>query len=259
MKKYIFCLLVNLVIFSIANAQENDKWNVAKSTHFIVHYKNSPREFIDKTIFKSEDYYDRIADDLGFRRFNFWLWDNRAKIYIYDNKEDYLAATGQPNWSSGCVFMEIKVIKTFPYAQGFLETILPHEMGHIIFREFVGFANRALPTWLDEGVASFQEKERYSRARGIIKESMEKGIFMGLQDLTNFNLHNASDKSLVQLFYAEAFSIVDFLMKEFGRDKFVNFCQNLRDKKDLRRAIASTYPFAKLEDLDVAWQKYLEK
>lgn len=67
------------------------------------------------------------------------------------------------------------------------------------------------------------------------------------------------DNKLVQLFYAEAFSIVDFLIKEFGKDKFVLFCQNLRDKMGLERAIAATYPFSSIQELGLAWQKFLEE
>ena len=54
--------------------------------------------------------YDKIADDLGFRRFDFWLWDKRAKIYIYDDVRSYQAATNQPSWSSGCAIIKDKII-----------------------------------------------------------------------------------------------------------------------------------------------------
>ncbi len=243
---------------NIAYAQEKQDWRILKSTHFIVHYKNASEDFIEKLIENAESYYDKIADDLGFRRFNFWSWENRAKIYIQDNAKEYQEATGQPAWSSGCVFSAAKIIHSFPFAHGFFDTVLPHEMGHIIFREFVGFDNSAVPVWLDEGVASYQGNFRSVFASRRIKMAMADGKFMNIEALSNFDFRQIQDQEAVDLFYAEAVGIVDYLVKEFGKDKFVLFCQNLRDRRDLERAISSTYPFSNLEELNQAWEKYLK-
>jgi len=256
MKRCIFVLAI-FFYFSPSYADIGN-WQITKSTHLVIYYKSASEDFIKQLIDKSEDYYNRIADDLGFTRFNFWLWDNRAKIYIYDNSADYQTATGQPSWSGGCAVAEDKIIQTFPYAQGFFETILPHEMGHIIFREFVGFDNNAVPVWLEEGIASYQEKYKYSTADTFLREAIIKGNFMTLEKLSNFDVHSTKDNELVRLFYFESFSLINFLMKEFGKDEFVVFCQNLRDKKNLQKAIASSYPFSSIQELDTAWQRYLK-
>jgi hypothetical protein len=253
------CLLVFFAFCSNSAAAQNNKWETLKGTHFIAYYQNAPKEFIEQLIDKAESYYNEIATNLGFNRYNFWLWDNRAKIYIYDSAADYASATSQPSWSSGSTLMAAKLIHTYPNAQNFLTETLPHEMGHIIFREFVGFNNYAVPLWLDEGVASYQQKSRSPLTNSLLKEAMRKGNFIKLQDLSGFNLLRTSDVALVQLFYSEAFSIVNFLVKEFGKDKFVLFCQNLRDKGNLERALASAYPFSNLKELGSAWERYLAK
>jgi len=248
------------VLFSFCSslaAQDQVKWNTEKSTHFIIYYKNAPADFIKRLIERSEDYYNKIADNLGFMRFNFWLWDNRAKIYIYDDTKDYQTSTGYPSWSGGCAIARQKTIQTFPYAQGFFETILPHEMGHIIFREFVGFDNTAVPLWLEEGVACYQEDLKRVSSGRLVKVALKQGTFMTLEKLTNFNSRETKDSLRVNLFYAEAVSIIEYLIREFGKDKFVLFCQDLRDKRNLERAIASTYPFSNMQELDQGWQKYL--
>lgn len=247
----IFCLWL-----SLPKADTND-WSIAKSRHFVVHYKNAPEDFIEQLIDKSEYYYDKIADDLGFRRYDFWLWDNRAKVYIHDDAQTYQAATNQPGWSSGCAIMKEKVIHTFPYAKGFFDTTLPHEMGHIIFREFVGFDNPSIPLWLDEGVASYQENLIYSTADKLIREAVATDKFVNLESLSRIEPQLIKDDASASLFYAEAISIIDYLVKEFGKDNFILFCQNLRDKADLERAISHAYPFRNIQELDRAWQGYL--
>lgn len=259
MRKYIIFFAVFFFSSSLLLAlTRDDDWYVAKSTHFIVYYKNAPEDFIENLIDKSEDYYNKIADNLGFRRYNFWLWDNRAKIYIYDDSQSYQASVGQPSWSSGCAIVNEKIIHTFPYAKGFFDTTLPHEMGHIIFREFVGFNNAAIPVWLDEGIASYQENLRYSMANRIVKEALGNNKFIDLENLSRLNPHSMLDAESVNLFYAESVSIVDYLVKEFGQDNFILFCQNLRDKMDLEKAISYVYPFKNIGELNRAWQRHLE-
>lgn len=258
MKKGILFLAIFFLSFSLVLAN-SDNWHITKSTHLIIHYKNAPSDFIDQLIENAERYYNEIADNLGFRRYNFWLWDNRAKIYIYDNAQDYQAATGQASWSSGCAKVKEKEIISFPYAQRFFDTILPHEMGHIIFREFVGFDNYTIPLWLDEGVACYQEALRRSMADRQVKEAINKGTFINLERLSNLSPKSLQSDELVSLFYAEALSIIDYLVKEFGTDNFVSFCQNLRDKKDLNAALRSSYSFSNIQNLELGWKKFLEK
>ncbi len=238
-------------------AQDNLNWNTEKSTHFIVSYKKADVDFIRRLVSHAEDYYNKIADELGFRRYDFWLWDNRAKIYIYDDAKDYLASTGQPAWSSGYANVREKMISTYPYAEGFFENILPHEMGHIIFREFVGFYNTAVPVWLDEGVASYQENGRYERAYRVIKNAIEKGSFISLEQLSGVSPQSLLDREAVNLFYSEAVGVIYYLIKEFGKDNFVALCQRLRDKGNLEEAVRSSYPFKDIRELGRRWEEYL--
>ncbi len=131
-------------------------------------------------------------------------------------------------------------------------------MGHIIFREFVGFNNLAVPVWLDEGVASYQQDLRFSAA-GIIKDALQKNRIIPLSKLSGINLQSTIDTAMVNLFYAQAVSVVDYLVKEFGQDRFVLFCQALRDNKNLEKALSVAYSFENIEELDKAWQRYINR
>ena len=258
MKKYL--TVIFLVFAIIASAfGEQGKWQEQRSTHLIIYYKSAPEDFIRELSLKSEDYYNKIADDLGFIRFNFWLWDNRAHIYVYDDAKDYHSASGQPEWSAGAAIPGRKEIYTYTGAADFFATVLPHEMGHIIFREFVGFRNPAVSVWLDEGVASYQMEIISSAADNAAKQALNNNTLMNIEELSSLNPLAMKDKEKINLFYLEAVSIVNYLIKEFGKDNFVLFCQNLRDKRDLSRAIASAYPFENIQQLNQSWREYLKK
>ncbi|MFH1640974.1 MAG: peptidase MA family metallohydrolase [Candidatus Omnitrophota bacterium] len=249
-------ILAFLSFVSVSVFAQTDNWLNTKSTHLIVYYKNAPESFIRQLTEKAEGYYNSIASDLGFIRYDFWLWDQRAKIYVYDDAGSYQIASGQPVWSVGCAIAKQKMIYTFTGAAGFFDAVLPHELGHIIFREFVGFDNYAVPIWLDEGAASYNQKIKYALSDKMVRESIATGDFIGIQQLSGFN-PQLMDGQQVGLFYMEAVSIIDFLIRRFGRENFALFCQNLRDKKDLKTALAYVYSLGSIQELEQVWKNYL--
>jgi hypothetical protein len=262
MKRHILQLLLLFFFsFSLAAAEDADGWTTFKSEHFIVYYKRAPENFIQDVSGRAEGYYNSIAGELGFNRYDFWLWDNRAKIYIHDDLENYQQSSRQPGWSAGSAVPKTKTIQTFLSATDFLDRILPHEIGHIIFREFVGFDNHRIPLWLDEGVASFQEKYKFSTSNKLVKNAIDNGSFIPLEELSgvdSMSIANSNSQS-AQVFYAEAISAVGYLIDAFGSDEFVEFCQKLRDNDTFENAISSVYSFAGIKELNEAWQGYLEK
>ncbi|MCU0666794.1 MAG: peptidase MA family metallohydrolase [Candidatus Omnitrophica bacterium] len=243
-----------VVLFYFKSSFADEKWQEKKGTHFIVCYQNAPEDFINNLMSSAENYYNLIADELGFRRFDFWLWDDRAKIYIYDTKEQYHRLTGQPQWAGGHASLKEKEIYSYAKPSGFSEQILSHEMAHIIFREFVGVGNPAVPVWLDEAVASYHQKTRYIGLRYILQKAYSKGEFIPFSQLIRLNPSMLEDKDKIDLFYMESVSIVDYLIANFGKDYFVYFCRYLRDKKDMDQAIKSAYPINGLKALGDKWE-----
>lgn len=259
MKRRAVLILCAVCLMSAQRVSAAEAWRVYKSRHFLVFYDQAPEDFIRSTAEYAEGYYDRIAQELGFMRFDFWLWDNRARIYIHNSALEYQYATGNPSWSGGAASASDKVIHTYVHAENFVHTILPHEMGHIIFREFVGAYNPAVPLWLEEGVASYQEKAKYAGARSAVKQAQLGGRQIDLYQLSSAGSLFLLDEHSAYLFYAQAFTIVDFLIQEYGADRFVYFCQNLRDKQNMDRALSSAYPLNGLAGLQEAWRKWIKK
>ena len=243
-------LFLPLVIFA-----QDQAWQVVKSTHFKTFYKNAPDDVVNELTQQAEEYYDSIANDLGFSRFNFWTWDNRAKIYLYDNRDEYRKATPSFAWSAGQTSISAKLIQSYVGAPGFLHNILPHELAHIIFMEMVGFNNPAVPLWLQEGVASYQEKDIFS-VKSDLAGKIKQGGYLDFNALNRFQVGSSSSEQ-VSLFYAESFSLIKYLILEFGKEAFVNFCQNLRDSRNLMIALGRAYSFKNLNDFEESWKKYI--
>ncbi len=60
-------------------------WLKFEGDHFVVLCASSDDEDMAHDILNhAEDYYNDIADDIGYSRYhNFWTWDNRVKIILF--------------------------------------------------------------------------------------------------------------------------------------------------------------------------------
>lgn len=238
-----------------ACAQE---WKEYTRRHFIIYYKQAPYDFVETVNKAAEEYYLEITNNLGFTRYKGWNWEDRAKIYIYDDMEDYIASARQAGWSAGSAYPKDKTIRTFPTSSGFFDSTLPHELGHIIFREFIGFKAQ-IPAWFEEGVAMYQEKAKRWGAHATVREAIEEGTFIPLQELTITHVRHHATRDLVNLFYAESASVVNFMINELGEQSFVYLCRKLKDGKPFSWTLDSVYGRIKnIDDLNEAWVKYLK-
>jgi hypothetical protein len=203
-------------------------------------------------------YYHDIAREMEFRRSKNWSLENRAKIYIYDDVDHYQRDGKVAGWSSGHAYSKEKIIRTFPSAHGFFDTTLPHELGHIIFREFIG-DDVLVPLWFEEGVAMRQEKARRWGAHQAVNEAIAEGTFIPLPVLNRMRLYRDTPVDVVSLYYAESASIVHFIIKDHGQSRFVRLCRELRDGKTFMEAFFRIYSrYKNWDDLNEAWVQFLK-
>lgn len=250
----LFSILYSLFSFTVTHAQE---WHEMKGEHFFVYYQQD-KKFANDVLRQSESYYRSIASELGYQRYSgFWTWENRVKIYIYPDKESFLKVTGQNPWSEGMADYTNKSVISYAWNQDFLEALLPHEITHLIFRDYVGIDSE-IPLWLDEGVAQWMEPQKRELLQAAMAKIIVDGKILPLDGLMRLDVRQVSDSDLVHTFYVEAASLVGFLIKEYGSSDFINFCRQLRDKKNVREALTFAYPTTvrTLEQLEEKWLAY---
>jgi hypothetical protein len=257
-------------------------WKELKSEHFMVYF-TADKSFASKVLYRAEKDYRRIANDLGYARYsNFWTWSNRVRIYIYPDHNTYLEVTSQPEWSEGMADYRKKRIHSYAGSAGFLTSILPHEMAHLIFRDFVGFKGE-IPLWLDEGVAQWEEETEKGKIQRAARDFLKRKVFLSLNDLMDLDVRLIDDtdkihlrstlisgevnlialdaKSLIDLYYLESASLIGFLIDRYGTDSFTDFCRQLRDGANLEDALSAAYPthIHNLDDLSNRWIEYLKE
>ncbi|HAJ57357.1 MAG TPA: hypothetical protein DCL35_06270 [Candidatus Omnitrophica bacterium] len=254
---FAFLYSVFLPLFSVLCYAQ--AWQELKGDHFIVYYEKQDERFAKDALRHSEHYYNDIASDLGYVRYSgFWQWDKRVKVFIYPSQDSFLKATGQPSWSVGNANYDTKQIMGFTGSDEFINSILAHEIAHLIFRDFVGFKGE-VPLWLDEGVAQWQERPKRQLVKFFVRSLMKDGKLMKLKDLTAMDVRKVPGADEAKNFYIQAASLVGFMIEEHGPGKFADFCRQLRDGKSLDDALRFAYPaqMRDLGELEEKWLKYV--
>jgi len=81
-----------------------------------------------------------------------------------------------------------------------------------------------------------------------------------LKDLNRSLLDPKVTDEVVDLFYAESASVIYFLIKEFGENRFETFCRKLKYGSPFFEAMKGAYGrFGTVEELNQAWVDYLKK
>jgi len=257
--RYIVLLLLAAMLTAalpvLAAAPE---WQIIKGKHFLVHYLDNS-SFAEKLAGRAEEYYDSITVDLGFARFdNFWLWENRVKIFIYSSREEFAKATNAPEWASGKAECNKREIFTFPGNDDFMESVLPHEMTHLVFRDFVGFKGE-IPLWLNEGVAQWEESAKRQKLAKIARKLAVGNRHIPFDKVIRMDVKRVIASGQADNFYAQSMSMVGFLIKQHGSEKFRTFCGQIRDGKGLDDSLRFAYPesMRNISDFEKSWKKYV--
>ena len=243
----------------------SEPWKDSKSDHFIAYYYPQHRSFAQRVLRESELYYDKIASQIGYSRYeNFWTWDNRVQIALYPDQKMFVESTGQPLWSRGGALyhsdlFQKKTIVAFVQEDNFMEDILPHEIGHLMLGDFMG-GDVKLPVWFEEGVAQLQEKTKKKLARNIAPKIVKAGHHIEISLLKDINIGRIDDPLIASIFYVQSFSLVDFMISQYGADRFLQLCRHLRDGLPMETALQKAYIgiFDSMLSLEKKWVRYMK-
>ncbi|MDP2654614.1 MAG: hypothetical protein Q8Q08_11380 [Candidatus Omnitrophota bacterium] len=256
----------NVLFFAVAFAAmgagpaAGEDWQELKGDHFVVYFAPaSGRETARTVLRRAEEYYKKIGARIGYSRYqDFWTWDERAKIFIFPDQRSFMQATGQPAWSKGYAdrdsyLFESRAIVTYFQEDRLVDGLLPHEISHLILRDFIGEAS--VPIWFEEGVAQLEEAGKSAEASRTMKllvprrQHIPFGLFMAM------DVRREKDPRKAQIFYAQSLSVVEFLIKKYGSDTFGRLCRNLRDGRPFPEALAAAYAASlpSLADLEIQW------
>jgi hypothetical protein len=235
-----------------------ETWESQKTSNFYFHYQPEDQRIARQIYEKSEKILQQITADVGQKP------QRKIAVYLCPTLECFQqqqpSKIKAPEWAVGLAYPQINRIvmrSTLTVQEGGrikpLE-IFQHELAHIVLEQALAEVGGA-PRWLSEGFSMYYARQWTSSGQRTIEEAALKDNFIPLSLLTtNFPI----DEQAARLAYAQSFSVVSFLLNEYGQKLFHQFIRNLKKGMDTDTALRASVGIS-LKRLELEWQALLKK
>lgn len=196
-------------------------WQQSTRGMIQIHWYSQPTSFGQGVLTQANNALTRISNNLGgglTKPINLW---------IYQSETDFHNALPQDvhEWVGGIAFpgydVALFVIKTMN--DDTLVRDMPHEMTHLTFHQLTDQGILA-PTWLDEGLAVYNQSFHEPEMERAFKQAMGKNALIPLDTLSR---DFPADADKAYLAYAQSWQLVDYMYKTFGQPKIVALIKDM--------------------------------
>lgn len=185
---------------------------------------------------------------------------NRILVMLFGNKDSYMNFTKRPPWSGAS--SDLKADTMYVQEGKSFYPLSVHELTHLYFDGY--FLPVISPLWLSEGMAVYMQIHASKQKPSWVEPAMKRilnGQIIPLEKMTvTEDLSNLSTKE-AELWYTQAYSLVDYLLNQRTRDEFYQLCNELKQKTPLHQALYKAYgmPFTKVSVLENVWLHDIRK
>jgi len=180
-----------------------------------------------------------------------------VEIYVYNSSEDMRLAISPKSdeydariITLGMLASENTLLLLGSHRD--VEKTLAHELSHLVVGAMTRNPYADLPRWLDEGLAMYAEGELPENNARALERAIRRDTLLSVRSLSGYT----GDPTQVDLFYGEAYSVVDFLLTRYGEEKMSALLQTFRQGIDQEDALQRVYGFG-LDELDAQWRESL--
>ena len=126
-----------------------------------------------------------------------------------------------------------------------------HEMTHLLIDEAIDSPFAVLPSWLNEGLAMYFEPGSGRRDSTVLRAA-QRDELLSLRSMGSV----PGQPSDVRLFYAQAQSIVHYMMETYGRERMGTMLRAINEGNRVDQAIQVAYGIS-IDDIELEWQGQL--
>ncbi len=225
--------------------------------HFNIYSEGAPAS--EALIELVENIHGNLMLDLA--PFSPWADDHRVSIFLFRTQGAYRRMTGRPAWSGGASSVARRKVYLFDSEE--LPGILSHELTHIYFDGFF-LGGTTDPLWLSEGMATLAQVERGLAAPSWLSENLatlESGGGIEFREFDSATTTSGWSDEKVRLWYAQAYSVVRYLIRAQQRSSFYRFAVYLRDGRPQAEALYRAYgaPYTRMHALELAWRRSITR
>lgn len=217
----------------------------------------------DPVTAKVKEVLDNIHGNLMLDLTPFTIVAKPGKILImlFNQKQSYLDYTKRPPWSGASSDLRSDTMYVIEKTGFYSLTV--HELTHLYFDQY--FLPTISPLWLSEGMAVYMQiyasKQKPAYIVRRMKQVLETGQIIPFEEMMSAQTLKDYPTEKAELWYAQAYSLVDYLLNTRSRDEFYKFCTELKNNTPVYQALYRAYgmPFNKVSTLQNVWLHDLQK
>lgn len=191
------------------------EFKTLENDRLTVYWYNGSQAFGQALYQQANDALDRLEQDLNV------TVERPIKIFIYGNHRDLLNAisVGAREWTGGVAYSEhgVIVIGIAPDRLDWGLKAMTHELTHLVVHNAVDNPYGGLPTWLNEGIAVYNESPNQldDEFQMVIDEAISTESFLTLRSISS---GFPADAYEAQLAYSQSGAIFHFMIKTYGQE-----------------------------------------
>ncbi len=182
-----------------------------------------------------------------------------CNVYIHSTRARYLEAAKVEEWAPAHTTWKTQFgrvtrheIITYRDCPQLLSSVLRHELTHLLLAAALGYP-RHMPLWANEGTAVMSEpgfKQAYY-LRHLGQAALQRRLF-AIKEL--LACREYPPKERVDVFYAQSFSLVQYLVTRGTFERFIAFLKDYRDDSDWD-TWKHHYRIAGAPQLELEWEE----
>lgn len=225
-------------------------WKSLTKGQLAIYWYEGDEHFAQELMDASQRGLLRLRSDIGT------FPEKLIKIFIYASANDLRGAMiFSQEWTGGAAFTEFDtiVIGISPGNIDWGKEALVHELTHMVVHQAVFSPYGQLPTWLDEGLAMYNEGDLSFSFQSRLDEAAKADRLISVRSLCS---SFSADPEEAYLSYAESYSLVEYLLNNYGQDKMLNLLTLFKEGSTYDEALSQVYAFD-VFGLDTRWQETL--
>ncbi|MEE8353351.1 MAG: peptidase MA family metallohydrolase [Dehalococcoidales bacterium] len=225
-------------------------WQSLTEGNVTLYWYQGDSSFAEELMVAIQDSLDWLEEDTGAHL------REPIELYVYGSAADLRGSMVFPQeWTGGVAFTRYGriAIGIGPTNLTWGKKALAHELTHLVVHQMTFNPYGELPTWLEEGLAMRSEGPLGVDFAGYLQAAIEGDTLISTRSLSS-PFSAFADQS--RLSYAESFSLVEFLVSSFGKDKMLELLETFRTGNSYDGALMSVYGFD-TDGLDRRWREYV--
>jgi hypothetical protein len=215
-----------------------------------LYWYDGDESFARALLSAADDALHRLAHDTGA------TLETPVSAYVYASSQELRSAIlFPPDWMGGAAFTDHATI-AIAAPRGNMDLgkrFLTHELAHLVTYQMTVNPYNEIPRWLDEGLSTYAEGNLRSDLAGPFDRAVSNDDLLSIQTISsNF----PSDIDQARLSYAESYSVVQFLVQEYGAESMLRLLEVFKQGATYDEALMQAYGFD-TPALDNLWRASL--